>query len=264
MARSRNIKPGFFCNEDLVEFDFATRLLFIGLWTIADRDGRLEDRPKKIKINVFPADDVDVVSMMDKLAAKKFITRYEINGEKYVQIVNWSKHQNPHHTEKDSTIPDIHGALTVKQPLEPRQSPKKNGGNPADILIPDSLIPDSPIPDTRSKPKPAIACPPDVDQQTWDDWLALRKAKKAPVTQTVIDGAKREAAKAGMTLETFFQVWCRRGSQGLEAAWLTNNEKTFRERDAEANRRRWEEITGQKHPDNAPTFEVLDDFLRLE
>ena len=68
--------------------------------------------------------------------------------------------------------------------------------------------------------KPAIACPPDVDQQTWDDWLALRKAKKAPVTQTVIDGAKREAAKAGMTLETFFQVWCRRGSQGLEAAWL--------------------------------------------
>ena len=68
--------------------------------------------------------------------------------------------------------------------------------------------------------KNAIACPPDVDQQTWDDWLALRKAKKAPVTQTVIDGAKREAAKAGMTLETFFQVWCRRGSQGLEAAWL--------------------------------------------
>jgi uncharacterized protein YdaU (DUF1376 family) len=68
--------------------------------------------------------------------------------------------------------------------------------------------------------------PDDVDQQTWDDWIALRKAKRAPVTQTVIDGAVREAGKAGMTLESFLQVWCRRGSQGLEAAWLKPEERS--------------------------------------
>ena len=55
MARARNIKPGFFLNEELVELPFSTRLLFIGLWTLADRDGRMEDKPKRIKMSLFPA-----------------------------------------------------------------------------------------------------------------------------------------------------------------------------------------------------------------
>lgn len=67
--------------------------------------------------------------------------------------------------------------------------------------------------------------PAEVQDQTWADWIALRKAKRAPVTQTVINGAIKEAGKAGMLLDDFLQVWCRRGSQGLEAAWLNQAEK---------------------------------------
>ncbi|MDI9733891.1 hypothetical protein QM259_16735 [Acinetobacter baumannii] len=52
MARSRNIKPSFFMNEDIIELPFEARLLFIGLWILADREGRLENRPKKIKMSV--------------------------------------------------------------------------------------------------------------------------------------------------------------------------------------------------------------------
>ena len=70
----------------------------------------------------------------------------------------------------------------------------------------------------------AIACPPDVDQQVWVDWVQLRKTKRATVTQTVIDGARKEAEKAGMSLSEFLAVWCRRGSQGLEASWLKPSE----------------------------------------
>ncbi len=154
MARARNIKPGFFCNEDMVELDFVTRLLFAGLWTVADREGRLEDRPKKIKINVFPADDVDVESMLAQLASKNFIVRYAINGEKYVQITSWHKHQRPHHTEKHSVIPDIHGEITVKEPLEPGDSRTQDGGNPPDSLIPDSLIPDSSLAKAKGDKSP--------------------------------------------------------------------------------------------------------------
>lgn len=73
--------------------------------------------------------------------------------------------------------------------------------------------------------QPDIAKPDDVEPQTWADFLKLRKAKRAPVTQTVVDEAKRECAKAGMTLEGFLRVWCRRGSQGLEAAWLKPDER---------------------------------------
>ena len=60
MARSRNIKPGFFLNDDLAECEPLARLLFAGLWCIADREGRLEDRPKRIKIEVLPYDNCDV------------------------------------------------------------------------------------------------------------------------------------------------------------------------------------------------------------
>ena len=71
----------------------------------------------------------------------------------------------------------------------------------------------------------ALPCPGDVDPQTWADWLALRKAKKAPVTETVLKSARAESVKAGMPLTDFLAVWCARGSQGLQADWLKPNER---------------------------------------
>jgi hypothetical protein len=65
-----------------------------------------------------------------------------------------------------------------------------------------------------------VACPPDVSQQVWDDWVALRKSKKAPITKTVFDGAIVEAKKLGWTLEQFLTEWCNRSSQGLKAEWI--------------------------------------------
>jgi uncharacterized protein YdaU (DUF1376 family) len=66
-----------------------------------------------------------------------------------------------------------------------------------------------------------VACPPDVSQQVWQDWLQLRKTKKASVTETVITGARSEAAKINWTLEQFLVEWCTRGSQGMKAEWIT-------------------------------------------
>ena len=70
-----------------------------------------------------------------------------------------------------------------------------------------------------------VACPPDVGLQEWEDWLSLRKAKKAPVTETVLKSARKEAEKAGITLNAFLTIWCARGSQGLQADWLKPNER---------------------------------------
>lgn len=76
----------------------------------------------------------------------------------------------------------------------------------------------------RAKPL-AIACPSDVSESVWQDWLNLRKSKRAPVTQTVLNHAISEAQIAGITLERFLIIWCARGSQGLEASWLKPSEK---------------------------------------
>jgi uncharacterized protein YdaU (DUF1376 family) len=90
----------------------------------------------------------------------------------------------------------------------------------------------------------ALLRPDGVSEQVWDDWLALRKAKKAPVTATTLDEATSEAGKAGMTLNAFLREWCVRGSQGLKADWLRPNgsspprpaPQTTAERNAEAKR----------------------------
>lgn len=77
----------------------------------------------------------------------------------------------------------------------------------------------------RTRPEVKVPdCPEGVAGQVWNDWLLLRKAKRAPVTETVLSDAINEAAKAGITLEAFLTIWCRRGSQGLDAGWLKPNE----------------------------------------
>jgi hypothetical protein len=157
MARARNIKPGFFRNADLVELSFEARLLFIGLWTIADRMGRLEDRPKQIKMELFPADNMDCDSLLNDLEKIGVIDRYEIGGQRFIQVLNFSKHQNPHKDERASTIAPKCGyeESTVQAPCK-HDANSEVVGLIADslLLIPDSLIPESnAIGDSEESPK---------------------------------------------------------------------------------------------------------------
>jgi len=105
MARARNIKPAFFDNEDLAELPALNRLLFIGLWCLADREGRVELRPKRIKAQLFPYDNCDMIEMVNSLSVYKFIEIYTVEDKEYLQINKWAKHQNPHHKEIASILP---------------------------------------------------------------------------------------------------------------------------------------------------------------
>ena len=113
MARARNIKPGFFKNELLAEMPPETRLLFMGLWCLADREGRFEDRPKKIKMELFPCDSFSIEDSLAMLAKDGFLLRYEVDGKRYAQVVNFTKHQMPHHKEVPSEIPAPPGCAQV-------------------------------------------------------------------------------------------------------------------------------------------------------
>ncbi len=72
MSRIRSIKPQFFLNDELASLHPLDRLLFIGLWTMADKAGRLEDRPLKIKAAVLPYDAYDIEEALKRLSGKKF------------------------------------------------------------------------------------------------------------------------------------------------------------------------------------------------
>jgi hypothetical protein len=109
MARSRTIKQGFFTNDLLGRMNPRVRLLFAGLWTIADRAGRLLDRPAKIKADVMPYDRISVDLGLEQLASNGFLVRYEVGGVACIQIVNWLKHQHPHPREAPSDVPPPDG-----------------------------------------------------------------------------------------------------------------------------------------------------------
>jgi hypothetical protein len=96
-------------NDELAELEPITRLLFIYLWMIADRDGRFEDKPKKIKAMTFPFDNIDCDKALTDLQNKGFLSRYQVNGNNYIQITNFLKHQCLSHQEKitKSNIPPI-------------------------------------------------------------------------------------------------------------------------------------------------------------
>jgi hypothetical protein len=163
VARARNIKPAIFKNELLGEADPILTVIFIGLWCLADREGRLEDRPKRIKAEILPYRECPGFNgYLTELASLGFIRRYEVGGAAYIQVVNFLKHQAPHKTERPSEIPEPPEEsdscpLTVKAPLSNGTTSVKES------LIPDSLIPDS-LPKKKGRKKRPPFVKPTVEQ----------------------------------------------------------------------------------------------------
>jgi hypothetical protein len=176
MARARNIKPGFFTDAELIECDHWVRLLFAGLWTLADREGRLLDKPKQIGVDLFPREALDISAGLDVLAAHGLIVRYTVDGQQLIQVKNFTTHQNPHKDERASTLPCLslreeHGASTV-------QAPEEHGANPADSGFPvtDSLIADSSTHDAPAARVSAIDT--QFQESFWSRWPKGRGSRK--------------------------------------------------------------------------------------
>lgn len=221
MARARNIKPGFFKNYELADLGPVAQLLFAGLWCLADRKGRLEDKPRFIKAEVFPYYDADVNGELTQLERLGFVKRYMVRGLPFISIVNFLKHQSPHSTEKASELPGEEEADTA-EPLPVRTTednggltvdPRKhNGGNPPDSLIPDSLIhrlidspiPDSPIADSPIAEEPPLslsspAAPKNDRDEIAEIFAYWQKRMESPTSK--LDDKRRKAIKKALGMK---------------------------------------------------------------
>lgn len=147
--RARNLKPGLFKNEQLGSVDPLHTILFAGLWCLADREGRLLDRPLRICAELFPyrrgVTERRVDTMLGWLAAHKFIQRYEVSGGRFIQITGFNEHQRPHSKEGPSKIPALETnqhrpGSTPSTDLNPASTDLGNGEH---ALTPDSLNSDS-------------------------------------------------------------------------------------------------------------------------
>jgi hypothetical protein len=96
MARIRSIKPEFWTNEKIVDCSTSARLLFIGLWTFSDDAGVHPASARRIKMQVFPGDDItseQVDQYIEELIRGKLLREFSENGEKYWHIVGFNEHQ---------------------------------------------------------------------------------------------------------------------------------------------------------------------------
>jgi len=236
MARIRTIKPEFFRHEGLYELEreccLPIRVAFAGLWTAADREGRFRWAPRTLKLDCLPFDECDFSRVLDALATRGFIVKYSCDGVDYGFIPSWSKNQVINNRESESDLPDPKKCPieSITSTREPRVSnatatPLMHAQVEGKGKEGEGKGKEGEAPRKRSA-TPDIAKPDDVAGQTWADWLALRKAKKAPVTETVLNSARLESIKAAMPLEAFLQVWCARGSQGLQADWIRPDERS--------------------------------------
>ena len=162
MKRTRQINPGFFTNDELADITPLGRLLFAGLWVIADREGRLEDRPKKIKAEILPYDNCDVDDLLNQLQNAGFIKRYKVDIPRtdqgntmdtpkadvgIIQVVNFTKYQHPHRNESASILPPPtaesrmeSGSAEVESQGQVMDIPRTDQGNTMDTpRMPSSL-----------------------------------------------------------------------------------------------------------------------------
>lgn len=209
MARARNIKPGLFRNEILGIADPLYTILFEGLWVLADREGRLEDRPLRIKADIFPyRDGLSMDSMLDWLATNGFIVRYEVNGAKYIEILNFKKHQNPHKNETESEIPAPGHIGAATEPIG--TTSEKIGSARADSLSTDSgfLIPES-----------ISAVGGDTDDSTVD---AAKPGKAGTFPPEFEEAFAAYPQRPGMNKRQSYKAWAARVKSGVSPAVITD------------------------------------------
>lgn len=148
--RARNLKPSFFESDRVGSLPLMHRLLLEGLWCIADRMGRLEDRPLKIKGDIFRFDsftEAEIDAALDNLSAKRFALRYQVGGNRYVWVRTFLTHNRPHENEATSIIPR-HPEDTNPEALSTKDARAVNHGAKRTALNPPSPfpLPESPFP----------------------------------------------------------------------------------------------------------------------
>lgn len=108
MARIRTVKPEFWTSAQVVECSVSARLLFIGLWNFCDDHGRIVDKPRNIKMRVFPGDDFlaeDIHGFLTELAVNDLIVRYSIDNNDFIQVTGW--HHQKINRANQSKIPPL-------------------------------------------------------------------------------------------------------------------------------------------------------------
>lgn len=131
MSRQRFIHPEIFESQDFLALSHGARLLFIGLFALADDHGRGRGGEMHLSGSVFPGESVPIRDWIGEVSARKLARFYEVAGSVYYDLPTWSKWQKPKYVA-DSKVPSFHAGAPIPTSSGPNpgQSGPESGPNP--------------------------------------------------------------------------------------------------------------------------------------
>ncbi len=135
MARIRTIKPEFFTSEDIVSMTPLARLFYVALWCESDREGRLDWKPRTLKMRYFPEDACDIDQVAKELLERNLVIKYEVDGRQYAEIPSFKAHQIINNRESPSTKPPRvqHASVTRESIAGPKKEQKEQQNQHASV-----------------------------------------------------------------------------------------------------------------------------------
>jgi hypothetical protein len=223
MARIRTIKPEFFTSEDIVSCSPLARILYIGLWCEADREGRMAWKPRTLKMRYLPGDSCDLDALSKELIDAEMIAIYEVDGVVYAEIPTFSKHQVINNRESASAIP-----ARVRHASMTRESGRKEGkegkGTTRRVDDDDGPPPLPPVGEPVGFSEFWAAWPASDRKQSKGKCLEVwRKQKIEGVASVVIDHIDAIKTSAG---------WTKNGGEFIPAPLVYLNQRRWEGADA--------------------------------
>ena len=126
--RKRMIDPSFWSDEKLGQCTRDERLLFMGLISSADDEGYGRANPKLLRSSLFPYDDLrvsDLTKWLSRLGGLRLIALYEVNGQAYYHLPNFSKHQTINRPTPSSIPKQTEDSLSTHGGLTPMRIEEK-------------------------------------------------------------------------------------------------------------------------------------------
>lgn len=223
--RIRSVKPDFFMDEDIAQLHPLTRLFFIGLWCAADSEGRLEERPLRLKASILPYDNFDCEQAIIDLATAGFIIRYSAAEKRIIQVRSFTDHQRITGKEADAK------SKFPPPPKDREESLGKHPGNNGETpeKQPESL--EGKGKDRKGKDSvPAVAgFLPDIlaelagFPQTWAQFRVHRRQIRKPMTPRAEELILKTLAERPADALDAIDLSIRKGWQDINWTWFDNS-----------------------------------------
>ena len=225
---NRILREGILSSERIARLKWPEEVFYRRLMSVVDDYGRYYATPMLLRAACYPqqlnvVSDSDIEKWLTKCVEAALVRVYPAqDGKRYVELLDFKQQVRA----KVSKFPQMLCTCTADD--------KQTGIKCAacahldvfeGVSVSGGVSEDGDEDDKRARKKSSIDRPPDVMEETWDDFLALRSAKKAPVTKTAIDKIDKEAGKAGISLQAALEECCARGWTGFKADWLADKGK---------------------------------------